>query len=149
MFTERVKKVMILAREESRCLGHDYVGPEHILLGIIRDGEGVANKLLTNLGVESDTIKKSIEDGVAKGGGSTPVGQAPFKPQAKKLLDVATKEAKEMKVKYVGTEHLLLALAKEADSVPARVLVAQNADYKRIKDALLSYVAASGRGGKA
>ena len=140
MFTERVKKVMILAREESQRLGHDYVGTEHLLLGLIKEGEGVAITVLTNLGLDPDTIRQSIEETVSQAGGQMLMGQAPFTPKAKEILDLATREAKEMKVQYVGTEHLLLALTKDRDCVAAQVLVALGADYKTIKEEILSVI---------
>lgn len=148
MFTERVKKVMIFAREESQRLGHDYVGTEHLLLGLIKEGEGVAITVLTNLGLESDTIRQSVEDAVAQTGGQMLMGQAPFTPKAKEILDLATKEAKEMKVQYVGTEHLLLALTKDRESVAAQILTALGADYKTIKEEIISVITGGGKSGQ-
>ena len=148
MFTERVKKVMILAREESQRLGHDYVGTEHLLLGLIKEGEGVAITVLTNLGQDPDTIRQSVEDAVAQTGGQMLMGQAPFTPKAKEILDLATKEAKEMKVQYVGTEHLLLALTKDRESVAAQILTALGADYKTIKEEIISVITGGGKAGQ-
>jgi ATP-dependent Clp protease ATP-binding subunit ClpC len=148
MFTERVKKVMILAREESQRLGHDYVGTEHLLLGLIKEGEGVAITVLTNLGLDPDTIRQSVEDAVAQTGGQMLMGKAPFTPKAKEILDLATKEAKEMKVQYVGTEHLLLALTKDRESVAAQILTALGADYKTIKEEIVSVITGGGKAGQ-
>ncbi len=148
MFTERVKKVMIFAREESQRLGHDYVGTEHLLLGLIKEGEGVAITVLTNLGLDPDTIRQSVEDAVAQTGGQMLMGQAPFTPKAKEILDLATKEAKEMKVQYVGTEHLLLALTKDRESVAAQILTALGADYKIIKEEIISVITGGGKAGQ-
>ena len=148
MFTERVKKVMMLAREESQRLGHDYVGTEHLLLGLIKEGEGVAITVLTNLGLDPETIKQSVEDAVAQTGGQMLMGQAPFTPKAKEILDLATKEAKEMKVAYVGTEHLLLALTKDRDGVAAQILTALGADYKTIKDEILAVITGGDKAGQ-
>jgi len=148
MFTERVKKVMILAREESQRLGHDYVGTEHLLLGLIKEGEGVAMTVLTNLGLDPETIRQSVEDAVAQTGGQMLMGQAPFTPKAKEILDLATKEAKEMKVQYVGTEHLLLALTKDRESVAAQILAALGADYKTIKEEIISVITGGGKAGQ-
>jgi len=148
MFTERVKKVMMLAREESQRLGHDYVGTEHLLLGLIKEGEGVAITVLTNLGLDPETIKQSVEDAVAQTGGQMLMGQAPFTPKAKEILDQATKEARDMKVQYVGTEHLLLALAKDRECVAAQVLAALGADYKTIKDEIIAVITGGGKSGQ-
>lgn len=145
LFTERVKQVLLRAREESERLGHDYVGPEHVLLGIVKDGGGVANTLLTNLRVGPDAVRGSVEAAIPRGGGKTLVGQAPFTKQAKGLLDAAMKEAREMSIEYVGTEHLLLALVNDTGSVPAQVLASLNVDYTRTKDELGRYVAGGAR----
>ncbi len=147
MFTERVKKVMVFAREESQRLGHDYIGTEHLLLGLIKEGEGVAITVLTNLGLDPDTVKQATEDAVAQTGGQMLMGQAPFTPKAKDTLDLATKEAKEMKLPYVGTEHLLLALSKDRETVASQVLTALQADYKTIKDEIQSVTTGGNKAG--
>jgi len=151
MFTERVKKVMILARDESQRLGHDYVGAEHVLLGIIKDGEGVANRVLAALGVAPVTITQALEDRVAHPGGQkeptpfTPKVKrikepTPFTPKVKAIMDQAVSEAKDMEIRYVGTEHLLLALAKDRDSTSAQVLAPFGATYETIKASLLAII---------
>ncbi len=146
MFTERVKKVMKFAREESARLGHDYVGTEHLLLGLVKEGDGVAITVLTNLDLDPETIKERVEETVSETGGQMLMGQAPFTPKAKEILELAQKEAKEMKVQYVGTEHLLLALTKDRDSVAAQILSALGADYKTIKDEIMSVITGAGKG---
>ena len=138
MFTERVKKVMILAREESQRLGHEYVGAEHVLLGIIRDGEGVANRVLAALGVAPATITQAVEDRIAHPGGQKE--PTPFTPKVKVIMDQAVSEAKDMEIRYVGTEHLLLALAKDRGSVAAQVLAPFGATYETIKASLLAII---------
>ncbi len=134
MFTDRVKRVMQLAREESARLGHDYIGTEHFLLGIIRDGEGVAVSVLENLGLDLDEVRQSIEDATATVGGSMTIGQVPFTPRAKQVLEIAAYEARALKSKFVGTEHLLLALVKDKDGSASQILSAFGVNYKMIKD---------------
>ncbi len=134
MFTDRVKRVMQLAREESARLGHDYIGTEHFLLGIIRDGEGVAVNVLENLGLDLDEVRQSIEDATATVGGSMTIGQVPFTPRAKQVLEIAAYEARALKSKFVGTEHLLLALVKDKDGSASQILSAFGVNYKMIKD---------------
>ncbi|OQB43546.1 MAG: Negative regulator of genetic competence ClpC/MecB [Candidatus Latescibacteria bacterium ADurb.Bin168] len=148
MFTERVKKVMALAREESQRLGHDYVGTEHLLLGLIKEGEGLAIAALTSLGLDPETIKQSVEDAVAQTGGQMLMGQAPFTPKAKEILERAMAEAKEMKVQYVGTEHLLLALVKDRENVAAQILSALGADYKTIKEEVIALITGGSKAGQ-
>jgi len=122
MFTDRVKKVMQLAREESVRLGNDYVGTEHLLLGLIREGDGVAIAVLRNLHVDLDELARSIEKSITSSGGMMTIGQMiPFTPRAKKVLEIAAQEARAMSHKYIGTEHILLALMKdneEQDALP-------------------------------
>jgi ATP-dependent Clp protease ATP-binding subunit ClpC len=148
MFTERVKKVMALAREESQRMGHDYVGTEHLLLGLIKEGEGLAIAALTSLGLDPETIKQSVEDAVAQTGGQMLMGQAPFTPKAKEILERAMAEAKEMKVQYVGTEHLLLALVKDRENVAAQILSALGADYKTIKEEVIALITGGSKAGQ-
>lgn len=134
MFTDRVKRVMQLAREESARLGHDYIGTEHFLLGVIRDGEGVAVNVLENLGLDLDEVRQSIEDSTATMGGSMTIGQVPFTPRAKQVLEIAAYEARALKSKFVGTEHLLLALVKDKDGSASQILSSFGVNYKMIKD---------------
>jgi ATP-dependent Clp protease ATP-binding subunit ClpC len=135
MFTDRVKKVMQLAREESVRLGNDYVGTEHLLLGLIKEGEGVAIAVLKNIGIELDDLSRSIENSITSSGGMMTIGQMiPFTPRAKKVLEVAAQEARTMGHRYIGTEHLLLALLKDSDSAAANVLNTVHVEYERVKD---------------
>ena len=124
---------MQLAREESSRLGHDYVGTEHLLLGIIREGEGAAVTIMENLGMELDELRQSIEDATSSAGGALTIGQVPFTPRAKQALEVATYEARSLKSKYVGTEHLLLALVKDREGVASQILATFNIDYETVK----------------
>ena len=130
MFTENVKQVMKLAREESARLGHNYIGTEHLLLGIIKDGKGKAVAVLTNLGLSLETVKKSVEDYVTTSGGTMTIGEVPYTPRAKQILEVAANEAKEMKTQFIDVEHLLLALLKDKEGVAAQILAAFGVDYK-------------------
>lgn len=135
MFTDRVKKVMQLAREESVRLGNDYVGTEHLLLGLIREGEGVAIAVLKNMGVELDELAKEIENSINSSGGMMTIGQMiPFTPRAKKVLEIAAQEARAMAHRYIGTEHLLLALMKDSESAASNALAAVHVEYDRVKE---------------
>jgi len=130
MFTDGVKRVMQFAREESARLGHNYIGTEHLLMGIIKEGKGKAVTVLTNLGLNLETVKQSVEDYVATSGGTMTIGEVPFTPRAKQILEVAANEAKEMKTQFVDVEHLLLALLKDKEGVAAQILAAFGVDYK-------------------
>ena len=122
-FTERVRKVLMFAREEAGRLHHEYVGTEHILLGLIREGEGVSAAVLQNLGVDADAIRLTIEE-VVKPGKTEEVGpDLPYTSRGKKVLELAMSEARELNHSYVGTEHLLLGLLREKKGIAAQVLV--------------------------
>lgn len=121
-FTERVRKVLALAREEAACLYHEYVGPEHILLGLLREGGGVASAVLQNLGADPDEIEQLIEQDVKKGRPATIVRDLPYTSRAKKVLELSMAEARELNHSYVGTEHLLLGLLREERGIAAQVL---------------------------
>jgi ATP-dependent Clp protease ATP-binding subunit ClpC len=122
-FTERVRKVLAMAREEAARLHHEYVGTEHILLGLIREGEGVAATVLQNLNVELDEIQQKIEETVKKGKAAQATGpDLPYTSRAKKVLELAMSEARELGHSYVGTEHLLLGLLREEKGIAAQVL---------------------------
>jgi len=122
-FTERVRKVLAMAREEAARLHHEYVGTEHILLGLIREGEGVAATVLQNLSVELDEIQQKIEETVKKGKAAQTTGpDLPYTSRAKKVLELAMSEARELSHSYVGTEHLLLGLLREEKGIAAQVL---------------------------
>jgi ATP-dependent Clp protease ATP-binding subunit ClpC len=121
-FTDRVRKVLAMAREEAVRLQHDYVGTEHILLGLIREGEGVAAAVLMNLSVDLDQVQERTEEQVRKGKAGATMGELPYTSRAKKVLEFAVAEAREMSHSYVGTEHLLLGLLREEKGVAAQVL---------------------------
>ena len=135
MFTDRVKKVMQIAREESVRLGNDYVGTEHLLLGLVKEGDGVAVAVMRSMGVELDELSGNIEKAITSTGGMMTIGQMlPFTPRAKKVLEIAANEARAMSHKYIGTEHLLLALMKDTESAAANALAASGLDYERVKE---------------
>jgi ATP-dependent Clp protease ATP-binding subunit ClpC len=122
-FTERVRNVLAMAREEAARLHHEAVGTEHILLGIVREGEGVAATVLQNLSVELDALRRTIEGTVEKGKGTrTPTPELPYTSRAKKVLELAMGEARDLSHSYVGTEHLLLGLLREEKGIAAQVL---------------------------
>ena len=121
-FTDRVRKVLAIAREEAIRLQHDYVGTEHILLGLVREREGVAAAVLTNLSVDSEQVQERIEELVRRGKATIALGELPYTPSAKKVLEFAMAEARELNHPYVGTEHLLLGLLREKMGIAAEVL---------------------------
>jgi len=121
-FTDRVRKVLAMARDEAIRLQHDYVGTEHILLGLIREGEGVAAAVLTNLSADLDQIHEGIEEAVKPGKATIALGELPYTSRAKKVLEFAMAEARELNHSYVGTEHLLLGLLREEKGIAAQVL---------------------------
>jgi ATP-dependent Clp protease ATP-binding subunit ClpC len=135
MFTDRVKKVMQIAREESVRLGNDYVGTEHLLLGLIKEGDGVAVAVLRSMGIDLDSLTASIEKAITSTGGMMTIGQMlPFTPRAKKVLEIAANEARSMSHKYIGTEHLLLALMRDTESAAANALAAAGLEYEKVKE---------------
>ncbi len=135
MFTDRVKKVMQIAREESVRLGNDYVGTEHLLLGLIKEGDGVAVAVLRSMGIDLDVLTSNIEKAITSAGGMVTIGQMlPFTPRAKKVLEIAANEARSMSHKYIGTEHLLLALMKDTESAAANALVASGLEYDKVRE---------------
>lgn len=137
-FTERAKKVIFLAREEARRLDHDYLGTEHILLGLIREGEGIGATTLQNLGIDLAQIRAEVEKAVGRGGGALFLGQIPFTPRAKKVLELAVTEARNLRHNYIGTEHLLLGLIKEAEGVAAQILTNLGADLVKVREEVAS-----------
>ena len=149
MFTDRVKKVLQFSREESARLGHDYIGTEHLLLGLVKEGQGVAVAVLSNLGIQLDTLKKSIEDAVQTTTSSMVLSEVPFTPMAKQVLEIAAQEAREMNNNYIGTEHLLLALTKNKNGIAAQILNVYGTDYKAVKEEVMSILSGSKKMSKA
>ncbi|MEW6686333.1 MAG: ATP-dependent Clp protease ATP-binding subunit [Candidatus Edwardsbacteria bacterium] len=136
-FTERVRKVLFLAREEAARLQHDYIGTEHLLLGLIRLGEGVAAAALVNLGVDLDLIRHRIEQIVPAKGGTLTLGDLPFNESAQRALQLSIEEAKLLNHNYIGTEHLLLGLVREGNGVAARVLLSLGLDLEKIRQEVM------------
>lgn len=121
-FTERAKKIINLAREEAARLGHDYIGTEHLLLGLIKEGGGVATAVIENLGLDLERLKMEVEKSITMGGGTLTLGEVPFTSPAKKVLEYALEEAQALGHNYIGTEHILLGLIRESDGIAAQVL---------------------------
>lgn len=132
-FTDRARRVIVLAQEEARNLKHNYLGTEHILLGLIREGEGVAAKALEALGVTLESVRTQVIDIIGEGQ-EPPSGHIPFTPRAKKVIEFAMREGLQMGHSYIGTEHLLLGLTREADGVAAQVLVKLGADMPTVRN---------------
>ena len=135
-FSSRVQMVIQFSREEALRLGHDYIGTEHLLLGLIREGEGIAVEILRNLGCDLDEVKRSVEDSVKSSGETMTIGNIPFTKRAEKILKMAYVEAEKYKSDIIGTEHLLLALVKEKDGVAAQVLMSYEVTYDSVREEL-------------
>ncbi len=132
-FTDRARSVVVLAQEEARMLNHNYIGTEHILLGLVREEEGVGAKALESLGVSLDGARRSVEEIIDVGEG--PVrGHIPFTPRAKRVLELALREALALGHNYIGTEHILLGLIREGEGVGAQVLTKLGASFERVRD---------------
>ena len=136
-FTDRVRKVIYYAREEAARLQHDYIGTEHLLLGIVREGEGIAAKVLAKLELDFEQIQQAVENMVKSSGGTLTIGEIPFTPRAKRVLELAIEEARLLGHNYVGTEHLLLGLIREGEGVAAQVLAELGVDRKRVREEVL------------
>ena len=135
-FTDRARRVVVLAQEEARLLNHSYIGTEHILLGLIHEGEGVAAKALESLSISLDAVRAQVEEIIGQGG-SSPSGHIPFTPRAKKVLELSLREALQLGHNYIGTEHILLGLIREGEGVAAQVLVKLGADLSRVRQQVI------------
>ena len=144
-FTDRARRVVVLAQEEARMLNHNYIGTEHILLGLIKEGEGVAAKGLEALGISLDAVRTQVEEIIGQGQ-QAPSGHIPFTPRAKKVLELSLREALQLGHNYIGTEHILLGLIREGDGVAAQVLVKLGADLNRVRQQVIQLL--SGYQGK-
>ena len=135
-FTDRARRVIVLAQEEARMLNHNYIGTEHILLGLIHEGEGVAAKALESMGISLEDVRREVEEII--GHGSQPhTGHIPFTPRAKKVLELSLREGLQMGHKYIGTEFLLLGLIREGEGVAAQVLIKLGADLPRVRQQVI------------
>jgi ATP-dependent Clp protease ATP-binding subunit ClpC len=135
-FTDRARRVVVLAQEEARLLNHNYIGTEHILLGLIHEGEGVAAKALESLGISLEKVRQQVEE-IIGAGQSPPSGHIPFTPRAKKVLELSLREALQLGHNYIGTEHILLGLIREGEGVAAQVLVKLGADLGRVRQQVI------------
>jgi len=131
-FTDRARRVVVLAQEEARILSHNYIGTEHILLGLIHEGEGVAAQALNSLGISLGAVRQQVEEIIGQGQ-QAPSGHIPFTPRAKKVLELSLREALQLGHNYIGTEHILLGLIREGEGVAAQVLVRLGADLNRVR----------------
>jgi len=136
LFTDRARRVVVLAQEEARLLNHNYIGTEHILLGLIHEGEGVAAKALESLGISLEKVRQQVEE-IIGAGQSPPSGHIPFTPRAKKVLELSLREALQLGHNYIGTEHILLGLIREGEGVAAQVLVKLGADLGRVRQQVI------------
>jgi ATP-dependent Clp protease ATP-binding subunit ClpA len=135
-FTDRARRVMDLAEEEARMLGHGYIGTEHLLLGLIHEGEGVAAQVLESLGVSLQAVRRQVEEVVGQGQQAVP-RRIPFTPRAKKVLELSLRESLQLGHEYIGTEHILLGLLREGDGVAAQVLVRLGADLNQVRQQVI------------
>ncbi len=136
-FTERARKVIILAKEEARRFNHDYIGSEHLLLGLIREGEGVAAAVLQKMGLSLQNIRLEIEKLVQPGPTTQILGDIPFTPRAKKALELAAEEARSLGHNYIGTEHILLGLIREGEGVASQVLMNLGLDLNKVRNEIM------------
>ena len=135
-FTDRARRVIVLAQDEARMLNHNYIGTEHLLLGLIHEGEGVAAKALESLGMSLESVREQVEEIIGQGQ-QAPTGHIPFTPRAKKVLELSMREALQLNHPYIGTEHILLGLIREGEGVAAQVLIKLGADLNRVRNQVL------------
>jgi len=142
-FSDRARRVVVLAQEEARLLNHNYIGTEHILLGLIHEGEGVAAEALGSLGISLEAVRAQVQEIIGHGG-QEPFGHIPFTPRAKKVLEFSLREALQLGHDYIGTEHILLGLIREGEGVGAQVLVKLGADPARVRQEVVRLVSGEG-----
>jgi ATP-dependent Clp protease ATP-binding subunit ClpC len=140
-FTDRARRVVVQAQDEARTLNHDYIGTEHLLLGLLDESEGLAAKALESLGIGLAAVRGRVEDAVPPGQYARPAGHIAFTPRAKKVLELSLSEAKLLGHRYVGTEHILLGLLGEGDGVAAQVLRALGADLGGVRERVIQLLA--------
>ena len=138
-FTDRARRVVVLAQDEAKMLNHNYIGTEHILLGLIHEGEGVAAKALEQMGISLEAVRAQVEEVIGHGQ-TQPTGHIPFTPRAKKVLELSLREALQMNHSYIGTEHILLGLIREGEGVAADTLIKLGADLKRVPNTVLQFL---------
>jgi ATP-dependent Clp protease ATP-binding subunit ClpA len=147
-FTDRARRVVVLAQEEARFLNHGYIGTEHLLLGLIHEGEGVAALALESLGISLQAVRAQVQEIVGQGQG-TPTGHIPFTPRAKKVLELSLRESQQLRHNYIGTEHILLGLVREGEGVAAQVLVKLGADLPRVRQQVIQLLSGAAGGAEA
>jgi len=140
-FTDRARRVVVLAQEEARTRSHDYIGTEHLLLGLVDEGQGLAVKALEALGISLETVRERVEDAVPPGEYARPSGHIPFTPRAKKVLELSLSESQLLGHRYIGTEHVLLGLIRQGDGVAAQVLTALGADLDGVREQVVRLLA--------
>ena len=143
-FTERARQVVVLAQDEARALKHNYIGTEHILLGLLREEEGLAARVLEQLDITVEEVRAQVARIVGQGDEVT-TGQIPFTPRAKKVLELALREALSLGHNYIGTEHILLGLVRENEGVAARILLDFDADAEKIRNEIIRMLSGPGR----
>jgi ATP-dependent Clp protease ATP-binding subunit ClpC len=144
-FTDRARKVMNLAKQEAQRLNHEYIGTEHILLGLVQEGSGVAANVLRNMNIDLKKIRTEIEKIVKGSPTMVTMGNLPFTPRAKKVLELALEEASQLGHNYIGTEHLLLGLIKENEGIAARVLLNLGVKLEDVREEVLEFLGADPR----
>jgi ATP-dependent Clp protease ATP-binding subunit ClpC len=135
-FTDRARRTVVFAQHEAGMLNHNYIGTEHLLLGLIHEGKGVAAKALESLGIAQEGVRQQVEEIIGRGQ-QEPSGHIPFTPRAKKVLELSLGESLQLGSEYIGTEHLLLGLVREGEGVAAQVLVNLGADLSRVRQQVL------------
>jgi ATP-dependent Clp protease ATP-binding subunit ClpC len=139
-FTERARRVVVLAQDEARMLNHGHIGTEHILLGLVHEGHGVAAKALESLGISLAVVRQQVEEIIGRGQQQPPSGHIPFTPRAKKVLELSLREALQLGHTYIGTEHILLGLIREGEGVAAQVLIGLGVDLNRAQQQVIQLV---------
>jgi ATP-dependent Clp protease ATP-binding subunit ClpA len=147
-FTDRARRVVVLAQEEARLLNHNYIGTEHLLLGLAHEGQGVAATALESLGISLEAVRAQVKEIIGQGQ-STPTGQVPFTPRAKKVLELSLRESQQLGHNYIGTEHILLGLVREGEGVAAQVLVRLGGDLSRVRQQVVQLLGGSAGGPEA
>ena len=142
-FTVRARRIIVLAQEEARGLGHDYIGSQHILLGLLNEGEGVAIQSLERLDVDLVSVRDKVEKTIGKGE-HTPIGRIPFTPRSKRVLELSLREALQLGHNYIGTEHLLFALIREDEGTAARVLQHFGAELQKVRQTAIAILSEGG-----
>jgi len=136
-FTDRARRVLTFAQDEARLLNHSFIGTEHILLGLLREGDGVGAQTLRSLGISLEAVREKVQETIGMAG-TAPSGSPPFTPRAKKVLELSLREALQMNHSYIGTEHLLLGLVREGEGVAATVLIGLGADPPRVRQEVIN-----------